>query len=110
MGHYSWVPSIMSLPLPAEHVVGLLERRFHFWVFIDIDHVKRRLAKLSPDLAVSETGGHIGFTSRSDEWLVVRGHSPIENVQYGLASFETGLQILAIEPQFDRAEMLARPT
>ena len=108
MGRYPWVPSIMSLPLPAEHIVGLLERHFHFWVLIDVDHVKRRIAQLSPGLAVSDEGGYISFTTRSDDWLAVRGAHPVEGVQFGLASLETALQMLAVEPQFDRVEQLAR--
>jgi hypothetical protein len=105
VGDYSWVPPITSLSIPTVHVVGLLERRFYFWTFIDVDHVRRRLAELSPSLLVSEEGGHIRFETSKGDWFGVRGPRPIENVQYGLASLESALQMLAMETQFDTAEL-----
>src|SRR5258707_9281225 len=97
VGDYSWVPPITSLSIPAEVVMGLLERRFDFFVFIDVDYVRRRLAELSPSLSVNEEGGHIGFETSKGDWYVVRGPRPIENVGYGLASLESALEMPAME-------------
>jgi hypothetical protein len=99
VGGYSWVPPITSLTMPREHILGLLDRRFYFFVFIDVDHVKRRLAELLPSLSVSDEGGHLSFKTRKEDWDVLRGPRPIENVEYGLASLESALQMLATTPQ-----------
>jgi hypothetical protein len=104
MGKYSWVPAITSLSIPTEHIARVLEHKFYFWVFIDIDHMRRRLATLVPSLVVSEYGGHLRFESRNRDWHVLRGPRPIEGVKYGLASLESALQMLAEEPQFDPDE------
>ncbi|MEO8052923.1 MAG: hypothetical protein ABI833_21130 [Acidobacteriota bacterium] len=105
MGDYSWVPPIMLLSIPVQHLVRLLERRFYFYVFIDVDYVRRRLAELSPSLLVSERGGHIRFETIKLDCHIVRGPRSVENVQYGLVSLGSALQMLAMEPHIDPAAL-----
>ena len=81
MGNYSWVPPITSLSIPTEHVVGLLEHRFYFFVFIDVDHVRRRLTELSPSLSVTVEGGRMGFQTIKGDWYVVSGTSSHESAE-----------------------------
>ena len=106
VGDYSWVPPITTFNIPVEQLVGLLERRFYFFVFINVDYVRRQLAKLSPSISVSEHGGYIRFESSKEDWYVIRGPRPIENVQYGLLALKNALHLLAMEPQFDPAALV----
>ena len=103
MGSHSWVPPITLLTLPQAWTVNLLERRLYFYVFIDVDYMKKRLTELAPSLSVSLTDGGLRLKASGQDWHLVRGTRSIENVQYGLSSLESALHELAEEPQFDPA-------
>ncbi len=101
MGKFSWVPPIMSLPIPEEPLTSLLRGDFYFWVFLDVDHIKRRLADLAPSLTLSVECDCLQMSVHSEDAMSVLGPRPIENVQYGLATLESSLQMLAENARVD---------
>jgi hypothetical protein len=106
-GKFSWVPPILSLSIPREPIVSLLRGDFYFCVFLDVDHIKRRLADLAPALAVSDESDYLQMFLASQDGLSVVGPRPIENVQYGLATLESALQMLAARAHPDLREFVA---
>jgi len=106
-GEFSWVPPIISLPIPEKIVVGLLRGDFHLWTFLDVDHIKRRLAVLAPSLSVSDDSDCLQMFIHYKDGLHVVGPRPIENVQYGLATLETALQLLAGRACLNLNELVA---
>lgn len=106
-GQFSWVPPILSLSMPREPIVSLLRGDFYFWVFLDVDHMKRRLAELAPALTVSDDSDRLQMTLANEDGLSVLGPRPIENVQYGLATLESALQMLAERAHLDIRGLVA---
>ena len=107
MGHFSWVPPILSLSIPREPIVSLLRGEFYFWVLLDVDHIKRRLADLAPALTAVDESGGLQMVLTNQDGLFVVGPRPIENAQYGLATLESALQMLAARAHLDLSEFKA---
>jgi hypothetical protein len=107
VGKFSWVPPVTSLSIPEEIVVSLLRGDFYFWVFLDVDHIKRRLAELAPSLTFSNESDCLQMVIHSEDGLSVLGPRPIEHVQYGLATLESAMQMLAERASLNLKEFVA---
>jgi hypothetical protein len=103
-GKFSWVPPILSLSIPRDLIVSLLRGDFRLWTFLDVDHIKQSFVEIAPALTVTVESGRLEMCVDSQEGLSVLGPRPIENVQYGLATLESSLRMLAARARLDLKE------
>lgn len=108
-GKYSWVPPILSLPIPRDIIVSLLRGDIRLWTFLDVDHIKQRLAEIAPALTVTVESRRLEMFVADQDSLSVLGSRPIENVQYGLATLESALRMLAARARLDLGERAREP-
>jgi hypothetical protein len=103
-GKFSWVPPILSLSIPRDLICGLLRGDFRFWTFLDVDHIKRRLAEIAPAVTVTVESDCLEMFVAGQNGLSILGLRPVENVQYGLATLESALRMLAARARLEPRE------